>query len=275
MRPAWLAAIAVVTATACSSSGSTSAGAGTGTTTAERPGKAAAVSPAEPAADSERVTFKTLDGVTLVATYVAGPPGSDRAVVFLHQLSSNRGEWTPFVTALRGKYHVLALDMRGHGESTESDKGTLDWHQFTDDDWDAVAGDLAAATQFLSSKGVALAGTVIVGSSIGSSATLRFAADHPDLAGIVMLSPGLKYHGLETVPAARRYGKPKLIVYSSDAEDAARGLEQAWKQADNLPQPQPVTMHQVQGKAHGVKMLADDPGLVDAVVAFVDKVLAN
>src|SRR5436853_5560958 len=123
MRLAWLAVIAVITTTACSSSGSTSAGAGTGTT-AEHPDKAAAVSPAEPAADSERVTFKTLDGVTLVATYVAGPPGSDRAVVFLHQLSSNRGEWTPFVTALRGKYHVLALDMRGHGDSTESDKGT-------------------------------------------------------------------------------------------------------------------------------------------------------
>lgn len=269
------AVVASVTAvTACSSSSSTGAGSGTATT-AEAPDHGAAIAPAEPPADSERVMFKTLDGVTLVATYVPGPAGSDRAVVFLHQLSSNRGEWAPFVTALRGKYHVLALDMRGHGESTESDHGALDWQQFTDADWDAVTGDLAAATQFLSSKGVALAGTVIVGSSIGSSATLRFAADHPDLAGIVMLSPGLKYHGLETVPAAKRYGKPKLIVYSSDAEDAARGLEQAWKQADDLPQPQPVTMHQVPGKAHGVKMLADDPGLVDAVVEFVDKVLGG
>src|SRR5512144_2621037 len=101
MRLAWLAAIAL---TACSSSASTPAGAGTGTT-AEQPGKAAAVRPAEPPADSERVTFKTLDGVTIVATYVAGPAGSDRAVVFVHQKSSNRSEWAPFVDALRGKYH--------------------------------------------------------------------------------------------------------------------------------------------------------------------------
>jgi pimeloyl-ACP methyl ester carboxylesterase len=193
--------------------------------------------------------------------------------VFLHQLSSNRGEWAPFVDALRGKYHLLAIDMRGHGESTTSDQGALDWQEFAQADWEAVIGDLAAATQFLSGKGVALAGTVIVGSSIGSTAALRFAGEHPDLAGVVLLSPGLKYKGVETVPAARRFGKPKLVVYSSDAEDAARGLEQAWKQAENLPQPQPVTMRQVPGKAHGVKMLADDAGIVDAVTAFVERTL--
>jgi pimeloyl-ACP methyl ester carboxylesterase len=115
----------------------------------------------------------------------------------------------------------------------------------------------------------------MVGSSIGSTAVIRFAGDHPDLGGIVLFSPGLSYRGVETVPSARRYGRRKLIVYSADAEDAARGLEQAWKQADQLPQPQPVTMRVVPGKAHGVKMIGDDPGLVAAVVGFVGETLAR
>src|SRR5688500_1366808 len=191
MRLARLLAVLAVLGSACGSSSSTGpAASGTTSTTADQP---ATISPAELPADSDRVTLETLDGVTLAATYLPGPSGSDRAVVFLHQLSSNRGEWAPFIDALRGKYHLIALDMRGHGESTASKHGALDWQQFTQADWEAVTGDLAAATQFLSGKGVALAGTVLVGSSIGSSATIRFAGDHPDVAGIVLLSPGLKY----------------------------------------------------------------------------------
>ena len=266
-----LACSLAVLLTACGSS-SSGPRSSASPTTAPPP---ATIRPADPPADSDRVTIPTLDGVTLVATYVPGPTGSGRAVVFLHQLSSNRGEWAPFVDALRGEYHLLAVDMRGHGESTTSERGELDWQQFGQADWEAVTGDLAAATQFLSGKGVALAGTVIVGSSIGSSAAIRFAGEHPDLGGLVLLSPGLKYRGVETVPAARRYGKPKLVIYSSDAEDAARGLEQAWKQAENLPQPQPVTMRQVAGQAHGVKMVADDPSIVEAVVEFVERTLGR
>jgi pimeloyl-ACP methyl ester carboxylesterase len=246
------------------------------TTTAATPEPAAALQPAAPEAGGDAdVTLATLDGVSIAASYSPGPAGSDRAVVFLHQLSSTRKEWHPFVEALRGKYHLLALDMRGHGQSTRSERGTLDWQTFQTADWEAVTGDLAAATQFLSQKGVALGGVVIVGSSIGSSAALRFAGEHPDLGGVVLFSPGLKYKGVETVPSAQRYGKPKLVIFSGDAEDAARVLEQAWKKAAGLPQPQPVTMHAVPGDAHGVKMLADDPSLVEVVVGFVEETLAR
>jgi pimeloyl-ACP methyl ester carboxylesterase len=257
--------------TACSSSSAPSPSAQGSTPAAEPAAASPAVRPAEPAGTGEHdVTLTTLDGVTLGATYIAGPAGGAQAVVLLHQLSSTRAEWAPFVDALRGKYHLLALDMRGHGASA----GATSWKSFKDSDWEAVTGDLAAATQFLSAKGVPLGGTVVIGSSIGSTATLRFAGEHPDLAGIVLVSPGLKYRGVETVPAARKYGRPKLVVFSTDSEDAALALEQVWKKEAALPQPQPVTMRRVPGKAHGVKMLADDPGLVDAVVDFVERTLA-
>jgi pimeloyl-ACP methyl ester carboxylesterase len=245
-------------------------------TAAVDPAAAAAAAPQTPApetADGD-VTLTTTEGIYLAATYIPGPPGQTHAVVFLHQLSSTRAEWKPFVDALRGKVHVLALDMRGHGASRQGTGGKLDWGTFQTADWESVTNDLAVAAEFLSSKGVALGGTVLIGSSIGSSAVLRFAGDHPDVAGIVLFSPGLKYKGVETVPAAQKYGRPKLVIYSADAEDAARVLEATWKKATNLSQPQRVTMHQVPGEAHGVKMLADDPQLVEVVVGFVESTLA-
>ena len=148
-----------------------------------------AITPAE--ADIE---LTTSDGVTLAATYIAGPEGKggDRCVVMLHQLGSTRAEWKPLVDALRGRYHLLTLDMRGHGDSTKGANNTkLDWHAFSDDDWKNVALDLAAARDFFASMQISSANCVYVGSSIGSSAVLRFAGKYIDAAGIVLLSPGL------------------------------------------------------------------------------------
>jgi pimeloyl-ACP methyl ester carboxylesterase len=212
---------------------------------------------------SEALTLTTDDGVTLAASYWPGPAGSAECVIMLHQLSSTRAEWAPFVAALRGTVHLLTLDLRGHGGSTTAGTGTLAWRDFTSEDWAAVEFDVTAAARALDARGAAGERCVLFGSSIGSSAVLRWTMAHPTVPGLVLLSPGLKYRDLDTTAAARAFGGVALVARSHErgAEDAATYLERTWGDR--------VTMRLVDGEAHGVRMTEADAGLVDAAVALV------
>ncbi len=218
---------------------------------------------------AQELALTTDDGVTLAATYWPGPTGSTACVIMLHQLSSKRAEWAPFVAALRGTAHLLTLDMRGHGASTVAGAATLRWEDFTTEDWAAVEFDLSAAAAELSRRGAAGARCVLIGSSIGSSAVLRWTMAHPDVPGLVLLSPGLKYRGLDTTTAAKAYRGLALVARSHErgAEDAATFLERTWGER--------VTMRVVTGDAHGVRMVGDDDGLIDAAVALVERALGR
>jgi alpha-beta hydrolase superfamily lysophospholipase len=89
------------------------------TVTVERP--AAAVS-APRAPPGERVSFVSLDGVTLRASYYAARKGKDSGcVLLLHDpdLGPAADDWGRLAAELQGRgYAVLRLDFRGHGGST-------------------------------------------------------------------------------------------------------------------------------------------------------------
>jgi pimeloyl-ACP methyl ester carboxylesterase len=221
------------------------AGAGTATTDAPRTD------------GGEDLTLTTDDGVTIAATYWPGPAGSAECVIMIHQLSSKRAEWSPFVDALRGTVAIMTIDMRGHGASS------LKWNDFTTEDWAAVEFDIAAAAASLAERGAASDRCVLFGSSIGSSAALRYTMAHPTIPGVVLLSPGLSYRGLDTTAAAKAFTGVALVARSHEtgAEDAATYLERTWGDR--------VEVRVVDGDAHGVKLVAGDPGLVAAAVALV------
>jgi len=69
--------------------------------------------------DGEEVSFRTVDGIELVAT-LAQPAGSERppVVVFCHEFGSDRRSAGLYAGWLLGAgYAVLAFDFRGHGDS--------------------------------------------------------------------------------------------------------------------------------------------------------------
>ncbi|HMN84727.1 MAG TPA: alpha/beta fold hydrolase [Bauldia sp.] len=66
-----------------------------------------------------------------------GDPGAARTVVALHGITANAGAWTrPGRRLAAAGWHVIATDMRGHGESGRGDG---------DFSFDALLGDIAAA----------------------------------------------------------------------------------------------------------------------------------
>ncbi|MDL1949599.1 hypothetical protein FBQ97_07275 [Acidobacteria bacterium ACD] len=70
--------------------------------------------------DPFKVTFPTSDGVTLAGTFRPSPAGQGApAVLLLHDFSRERREWADLLPAWAEKgLAALAIDLRGHGEST-------------------------------------------------------------------------------------------------------------------------------------------------------------
>lgn len=115
-------------------------------------------------------SFRPASGIEIAYDDVGGP--DLRAVVLVHGFSSNRNEgWkrTGWYAALdQRKERLIALDLRGHGQSTRS-------HDPADYGQDAMAGDIVALMDHLGVRRASL-----IGFSLGAQLALGAALDHPE-----------------------------------------------------------------------------------------------
>lgn len=122
--------------------------------------------------------FTTADGIAVA--YDDFGPKDAPSVLLIHGFSSNRQEgWrrTGWLKALEGRgERVIALDLRGHGESQRS-------HDPADYGHGALAGDVAALMDHL---GVAEA--AVIGFSLGARIALGLALDHPGKVSKLILA---------------------------------------------------------------------------------------
>jgi pimeloyl-ACP methyl ester carboxylesterase len=103
--------------------------------------------------------------------------GSAPPIVLLHGVASNAKIWITVAPRLAERFHVLALDQRGHGESDKPDSGY---------DFATVAADLGAFIDALKLKR-----SMVAGHSWGGNVALEYAAGHPDaLAGLALVDGG-------------------------------------------------------------------------------------
>jgi pimeloyl-ACP methyl ester carboxylesterase len=112
---------------------------------------------------------------------------------------------------------------------------------------------------------------MLVGSSIGSSAVLRYSGAHPEgVQKLVLLSPGVAYRGVKTPDAARASKAPVLIVHSQEAgaADAAGALKGIWE--DATP-PVSVEIIADPGQEHGMKIVSGDPDILERIVSFLSE----
>jgi pimeloyl-ACP methyl ester carboxylesterase len=235
-------------------------------------GRAHRVEPADPPRREDGgvdVTLTTADGVKLAATHWIGPTSNDRCVVLVHQLGSTRDEWAPLIAKLRGDYEILAFDVRGHGDSRRGPHGDLSYRDFAKKDWEGAVRDLEAADRWLRERGYRADDCVYVGSSIGSSLVVRFAGEHPETGGLVLLSPGLAYRHVAIEEAAAKFAHPVLALFSGEpgTKDTMSAFERIWGKS--------LQMLEVDSTAHGVSLISDDEARLDLVVAFIKEAVPS
>ena len=123
-----------------------------------------------------------------VVRRIAGPAGTlvvddggrgGVPVVFLHSYAGNRGHWSDQLAHLRKTRRALAIDLRGHGESTAPADAAYSSA--------ALATDVSAVVDALG-----LDRFVLVGHSMGGSAAIAYAGANPQrVAGLVLAgAPG-------------------------------------------------------------------------------------
>ncbi|RMG75641.1 MAG: alpha/beta fold hydrolase [Chloroflexi bacterium] len=212
----------------------------------------------------ENVTVPAEDGLLLQASLYRPAEGQQLpGVLLLHMLGSSRQAWQesglPDKLAAQG-YAVLALDMRGHGETggernwmlAEQDVGVV-WAYFTGLEW------------------VDAEKTAVIGASIGANLALRFAASQPKVQAVVLLSPGLDYRGVTTLDALARYGSRPLFIAASEEDGYAAESSMALaEQAGENGQLQMLA-----GAGHGTNMLTAEPELETAVMTWLNNHLQS
>lgn len=180
-------------------------------------------------------------------------------------LTRSRREWEALAQRLSSEgIGALALDLRGHGESSAGPAGAPDRI-----DYSALVLDLRAARRFLAQRSdVQQTRVGIAGASLGANLAALLASADPSIASLALLSPSLDYRGLRIEAAARKITRPMLLVAGDDDPYASRSARELEKAGGG---PREVRILKQAG--HGTAMLGRDPTLADALVDWFRRTL--
>ncbi len=131
--------------------------------------------PADFGLSGETVTFPSQDGIPLKAWWLPAATPPRETVIVAHGIDHTRQVMLPrAVFLVHGGYDVLALDLRGHGESggTVVSPGLLE------------SRDVLGAVRYVRSRGNNRP-IVLLGVSYGAAAVLIAAADSPEISAVI------------------------------------------------------------------------------------------
>jgi pimeloyl-ACP methyl ester carboxylesterase len=218
----------------------------------------------------ETITYTTLDKVIIKADWSPSPTTVGVAIL-LHMMPLDRKSWSDFQQILQ-RHHIasLAIDLRGHGQSTKTEEGaTLDYKKFSDSDHKKYLYDVMGALDWLNEKKYTKDQTMMVGASIGANIALWALEDEPSLAGAVLLSPG-NYRGINAVEKAG-YIKSHHALWAtgSDSDDP-----EAYETAKAVVEEAGAERKQFvpyKNSGHGNHLFTSDPELMENLAVWIEQ----
>ncbi|MCC7574603.1 alpha/beta hydrolase [Candidatus Woesearchaeota archaeon] len=200
----------------------------------------------------EKISLKTKDNYILKANFY-NKPKQKKCVLLLHQYSKNKESWNELIPRLiSNKHAVLALDLRGHGESTGNYKN------FEEKDFENMELDVKTAMKFLEEQKFEKNDISLIGSSIGANLAQNYAASNPNNKTI-LLSPGFNYKGIVLII---KDTKALIIVSKED--------EYSYKTVKDIEKKCPFTeCIYLENKGHGIYML--DKELISSINLFLNE----
>ena len=136
---------------------------------------------------------------------------------------------------------------------------------FTDKDFANMFYDAMAADDFLRKENPHMR-VQMLGASIGANVALRY-QEMNTLDSIILLSPGLNYHGLKTEDAnLGNIATPALYLCSQGDQSAADTIHLF--ESSSLTEENKKLINYL-GDKHGIFFVDDNPQAVDDVVAWL------
>ncbi len=213
----------------------------------------------------QEITVQTPDGWLLRGTYYQGQAGSP-VILLMHKLGSDRSELNGLAKVLNERgCNVVAYDARGHGESTQLNGRKVTYESFSDKDFENMTMDIDAVLKYLHQKGAGSGPIGLVGASIQSSTGLLYASKHPEVKALVLLSPGLSYHNIDTTRPMKEYGaRPVFMAASTEDEASYETVKRLEKIAAGPKKTVILT-----DAGHGAQMFQKDPKLPGQVADWL------
>jgi dienelactone hydrolase len=215
---------------------------------------------------AKAVWLTTADGWHIAAWYWSPKREKAPGVILLHQRGADKSSWGALPAKLLAEdYAVIAIDLRGHGESVNPQGQAVPLAALHEADYLAMQGDVAAAREYVSAQpGVNGERVAIIGASIGANLAIMYASTDYRVRTAICLSPGLDYYGLKPADYLAAYSERALYLIAAKGDDYAySSCEQLAAQA----QADPVSFRKFEGKAHGTALLASQDGLADTIVS--------
>ncbi|MDE2492239.1 MAG: alpha/beta fold hydrolase, partial [Elusimicrobia bacterium] len=224
----------------------------------------------------DTVTVRTVDGWTLRGVWEKAQPGQP-TVVLLHGTGQRKEDWRPMAYALkRAGDGYFALDLRGHGESRVTPTGsTITWHDLRAgrdvNDFEDMSHDVEAAVATMTAAGVPESSIGMMGAEVGGSIGVRYAAIHPKVPFVILLSPALAWREVPIVNAVRAFQgrSTSILMVLSDADKLSSRdtplLYTFAKLAVGERHAELITVPE----ERGTRMLARNRGLIGRIVDWI------
>lgn len=213
--------------------------------------QATGCTPSASSPGAEPVCFATADGWVLQGVEWHANSSEERpSVLLVHGFREHHGSYDELATRLADEgWHVLAIDLRAHGESTRYMRGpdpTLD--DFGQRAVYAMWGDLNASERYMGQTP-----DLIVGASVGANLALAHGAANPEVDGLALLSPIPGRGPLEPLGSAERFDGALLAMASRGDRTAAGTADRI---GDRHTGPQQISIYG--DSAHGTQHLDND-----------------
>jgi dienelactone hydrolase len=216
---------------------------------------------AAPARAERNVSFRAADGTHLSASLYEPDRRPAPAIVLVHMLTRSRGDWSDTAERLReAGFVALALDLRGHGESSagRAEAPTLG----------PMLQDVQAALAFLRAQATVATGRIgLAGASAGANLAAMAAGADKSVRSLALLSVTTDYRGLKAEPPLKRFEGSVLFLAASNDPYALRSARAL---AGSTTRRQVETL---EGAGHGTIMLQRRPELVDRLVNWFRQTL--
>ncbi|MFH1405565.1 MAG: alpha/beta fold hydrolase [Patescibacteria group bacterium] len=213
----------------------------------------------------EKIKLTTSDQIEIIGDYYLSE--GNKFAILLHMMPATKESWVEFAPKLVEKgYTCLAIDERGHGESTMN--GTLDYQNFSEEQQQAKILDVQATFEYLKEKGATLSETILIGGSIGANLSIQFLQNNPEIKKAVALSPGLNYRGLQTEPLIQTLAPHQKVLLIASDDDTHTSYESVIRLHELNPAQ--TTLVKESGIGHATDMLVNKPELMGAVIDWIE-----
>ncbi|MBD3210191.1 hypothetical protein GF318_02310 [Candidatus Micrarchaeota archaeon] len=236
------------------------------TPSAGQPGEEQEV-PEEPETtlESEEIAYSSSGWEIHATLYPAENKNNPTRIVFLlPMLGEDRSSYPPdFIEELHDEIPeaiVLAVDTRGHGESTN----LKSWEDMNSFEFKAMQNDVIDGIRYLEDRYPTADEYYVVGASIGSTAAILAGARERGITKVAMLSPGMEYKDVSIESAVDEYQRPLLLVAGSQDAYSVEAIDDIGELSSS-----DITRKIYQGQEHGTGLFQateNEPEPLDSLI---------